>query len=336
MISPPLLESLLLLSMASLNRYAEIDLKKVVQAQSDTHEITLLESLVIIAFAGVRQFAATTPSEWQSPFSNISLHSLDSALTHGDFFSVRVGVSWVLLRLGMYVPTSKCDVLLTELDVSIGLLNSSVVSIPSLLPCGVTSPTASETSREHPKHDRGPLLLCAQVINYCFGHDTAHSPGIHLGLGTTHKWKILSESLIMWYNKRPKEFKPMLELDENDQLFPLILFSNGAATLANQMFHTAMLLLLQNRPRTLLNEHGRSVTTSPLWHAQRICGISLNNDSRNSWDFSLIGSLYVGAKRMTYEPQQQAIVAGIDRISGITGWDLSSLTAGLLQEWQPD
>lgn len=213
---------------------------------------------------------------------------------------------------------------------------SSTVSIPSLLSYGVSSPAASELSRESFKYDRDPLLLMAQVLNYCYGTDSAHSPGIHLGLGTTHKWKVLFEGLMMWYNNRPREFKPMLELDESDQLFPLVLYSNGAATLANQMFHTGMLLLLQNRPRTLLNEHGRSVMMSPLWHASRICGISLNNDARNSWDFSMIGSLYIGAKRMTYEPQQQAIVAGINRIADITNWDLSSLTAQLLQEWRPD
>lgn len=125
----------------------------------------------------------------------------------------------------------------------------------------------------------------------------------------------------------------MLELDENEQLFPLILFSSGTATLANQMFHTAMLLLLQNQPRTLVKKHGQSVTMSPLWHAQRICGISLNNDSRNSWDFCMIGSLFVAARRMTYEPQQQAILAGISRISRITRWDLGSLKAQLVQEW---
>lgn len=210
------------------------------------------------------------------------------------------------------------------------------MSIPSLLSFGVSSPAASQLFHESLKFDREPLLLCGQVLNYCFGHDSISAPEIQLGLGTTHRWKILSESLMLWYNSRSRDFKPMLELEENEQLFPLILFSSGTATLANQMFHTAMLLLLQNQPRTLLNEHGRSVTMSPLWHAQRICGISLNNDSRNSWDFSMVGSLFVGARRMTYEPQQRAVLAGIERIARITGWDLGSLTAQLVQEWPPE
>ena len=210
----------------------------------------------------------------------------------------------------------------------------SPVSIPSILPYGAGSPITG-LSRESLNHDRQPLYLCARVLNHCFGQETPSSPGIHLGLGTTQNWKSLFESLNMWYTNRPRDLKPMIEMEENDQLFPLVLFTNGVAVLANQLYHASMLLLLQNRPRTLQNEHGRSVSMSPLWHAQRICGISLNNDSRTSWDFSLVTSLYLAAKRMTYEPQQQAILRGIDRISSTTGWNLNSLAMQLVQEWQP-
>lgn len=128
----------------------------------------------------------------------------------------------------------------------------------------------------------------------------------------------------------------MLEVDD-DELFPLVLFTNGAAILANQLYHVSMLLLLQNRPRTLprdTKQHGRSVLLSPLWHAQRICGISLNNDIRANWDFSLLSSLYLAAQRMTYEPQQHAILRGITRIGNLTGWNIGALSAQLINEWQ--
>lgn len=98
--SNPLLESLLSLSSASLDRYAEIDVKELLQSQKDAPAISLVESLIIIAFAGVKQFAASATREWQSPFKNIGLRSLDAALSHQDFFAVRLGVSWVMLRLG--------------------------------------------------------------------------------------------------------------------------------------------------------------------------------------------------------------------------------------------
>jgi hypothetical protein len=174
------------------------------------------------------------------------------------------------------------------------------------------------------------------VLNQCFGNETIDSNNIHSRPGTAQNWKMLAEELSLWFNNRHKDFLPMFEHDETDQLFPLILFTNGSAILANQLYHTAMLLLLQNRPRTLRQERGRSTNMSPLWHAQRICGICLNNDSRSSWDFSLVGSMYFAAKRMTYGPQQLAILTGVNRISDITGWDLSSVSAQLKHDWQSD
>lgn len=221
------------------------------------------------------------------------------------------------------------------LELSVGLMNGSPVSIPNLLSYNDSSPM-SGMCRESLKYDREPILLCAQVLNHCFGQDLPSTPGMHLRPSAAQNWKSLLESLNMWYNNRPRDFKPMWEVEESEELFPLVLFTNGAAVLANQLYHTSMLLLLQNRPRTLPKEHGRSVLISPLWHAQRICAISLNNDTTASWDFSLLASLYLAAKRMTYEPQQHAILRGIDRIGSLTGWNVNALSAQLVQEWQPD
>lgn len=102
MTSNPLLESLLSLSCTSLDRRADPNMKELIQTQSEASEISLVESLIVIAFAGVKQFAASTPREWQSPFSNIGLGSLDAALSHREYFAVRMGVSWIMLRLGRF------------------------------------------------------------------------------------------------------------------------------------------------------------------------------------------------------------------------------------------
>lgn len=214
-------------------------------------------------------------------------------------------------------------------------MNGSPVSIPDIISYNTSSPIAV-ISREAFNTDREPVLLCAQVINHCFGQGAPATPGMPGPPPTAQNWKSLTESLNMWYTNRPRDFKPMWEVDEREELFPLVLFTNGAAILANQLYHTSMLLLLQNRPRTLPKEHGRSVLISPLWHAQRICAISLNNDTRTNWDFSLLASFYLAAKRMTYEPQQKTILRGIDRIGSLTGWNVNALSAQLVQEWQPD
>ncbi|KAJ3525601.1 hypothetical protein NM208_g11571 [Fusarium decemcellulare] len=318
--SIPLLDSLLSLSLTTVGGHVELDFgnQVILPADPNNSSIDILRNALTFAFITLRRHFVTPPTSWQSPSKSSGFDALNSASFQEQHPSVALAVSWMMLRL----------------DVSVGLMNGSPVSIPSLISFESSSPI-SGLYRESLKFDREPVLLCAQVLNYCFGGDVATSPGL-IRPTAAQRWKSLSEALSMWYTNRPRDFKPMLEIDDNEQLFPLVLFTNGAAVLANQLYHTSMLLLLQNRPRTLPKEHGRSVYLAPLWHAQRICGISLNNDTRTSWDFSLLASLYLAAKRMTYEPQQHAILRGIDRVGSLTGWSVNALSAQLVHEWQPD
>ncbi|KAI8720648.1 Zn(2)-C6 fungal-type domain-containing protein [Fusarium sp. LHS14.1] len=318
--SAPLLDSLLSLSLTTLGGHVEPDFGEQLILPSDPNNSSadILRNALTFAFIALRRHFITPPTSWQSPSKSMGFDSLNSASFQEQHPSVALATSWMMLRLNL----------------SVGLMNGSPVSIPSLISFETSSPM-NGIYRESLKYDREPVILCAQVLNYCFGGDVATSPGM-IRPTAAQRWKSFSEALKMWYTNRPRDFKPMLEIDDNEQLFPLVLFTNGAAVLANQLYHTSMLLLLQNRPRTLPKEHGRSVYLSPLWHAQRICGISLNNDTRTSWDFSLLASLYLAAKRMTYEPQQHAILRGIDRIGSLTGWNVNALSAQLVHEWQPD
>ncbi|KAF4126084.1 hypothetical protein GMORB2_1330 [Geosmithia morbida] len=315
--SVPVLESLLSLSLASLDRYADADLKAV---QHEARETSLIESLVIVTLAAVRSLTLASPPDWQSPFATSGIQPLDAALRHNGHTGIRMAVARMFLRL----------------DVSVGLMNNRPVSIPSILLYGISSPELPEIPIDALRYNWDPLVLCSLALNYCYGDEMHQSAGsFDVGMGTTDRWKMLTETLVLWYNNRPDALKPILEVAHNDQLFPLILFSSGTAVFANQLFHTAMLLLLQHRPRTFLSSgHSRPVAMSPLWHAQRVCGISLSNDSRKSWDFCLVGSLYIGARCMTYDLQQHALISGINRISCMTGWNLRPLEARLLDAWQ--
>lgn len=178
-----------------------------------------------------------------------------------------------------------------------------------------------------------PLLLCAKVVNFCAGSLPPQAPDLGAPLTPVHRWTMLSDALSVWYTSRAQEFRPMVEIDGDENLFPTILFTNGAAVFANQLYHTAMLLLLQNRPRTLQAAAKKSSSMSPLWHAQRVCGIALNNDRRDSWDLCLVASLYLAAQRMTYEPQQRAILECFDRIKSLTGWDVDGFSAKAREDW---
>lgn len=131
----------------------------------------------------------------------------------------------------------------------------------------------------------------------------------------------------------------MLELDMDDQMagstqsFPVVLFANGLGVFANQLYHTAMLLLLHSRPRTARIAEYHSATMSPLWHAQRICSIALNNERQECWDPCLLASFLTAARRMTHESQQQEILHGFKCIRRVTGWEVGDLLQGLQTEW---
>ncbi|KAG5784612.1 hypothetical protein H9Q73_001755 [Fusarium xylarioides] len=311
--SVSVLDSVLSLSLETLGDRTQLDLnEQPLLLDTSTSSIEILCSVLVFTFTTLRRQFTTQPTSWLSPSKSTGYETINST------------------PFQLHHPTAA----LAVSCVSVGLMHGSSVPIPSIVSREVSSPIGILSTELH-RCGREPVLLCAEVLNYCFGGDIQTDPDM-IRLPAAHTWKAFSEALHKWYSNRPTDFKPMLETEDGEQLFPLVLFTNGSAILANQLYHTSMLLLLQNRPRTLPKEHGRNVYLSPLWHAQRICGISLNNDTRTNWDFSLLASFYFAAKRMTYEPQQHAILRGIDRIGSLTGWNVNSLSAQLMHEWQPD
>lgn len=176
------------------------------------------------------------------------------------------------------------------------------------------------------------LFLCAKALQWRGETNPPH-------MRTVDHWVQIASELNEWYHNRPHEFQPVLELGIQDlvpgsqETFPVILFINGAGIFSNQLYHTAMLLLIRDKPRTARLADQQPSTMSPLWHARRICSIALNNDRREWWDVSLLASLLVAARCMTHESQHQSILDGFDRIRALTGWDISESLRHLREEW---
>jgi hypothetical protein len=182
------------------------------------------------------------------------------------------------------------------------------------------------------------LLLCWRAVFLCTeeGVIIAQPGASHRSIDS---WRQLVKELDQWYRMRPPEFHPMVDLDAHDPTlssdggFSLVLFTNGAAVFSNQLYHTAMLMLLQDKPRTVQLTDFQSSVLSPLWHARRICSIALNNDRRDWWDPCLLASSLMTARYMTHESQQQEILQGFERIRNLTGWDISRSLDVLREEW---
>ncbi|KAK1537754.1 hypothetical protein CPAR01_07867 [Colletotrichum paranaense] len=284
--------------------------------------------LVHLTLSTACQFISDIPSSWNSLSGSIDQNFWNVALAEAT--PKTVSILSVLVRL----------------ELAAALVTGAPISIPEHLsynpiPQQWNSSTIAETIFQYTIE---PLLLCAKVINFCSGSFPPQTPAdLDLGGGVpltpVHRWTMLSDALGSWYTNRAQEFRPMVEMDGGDEtLFPVVLFTNGAAVFANQLYHTAMLLLLQNKPRTLqaataAGKKSSSSSMSPLWHAQRVCGIALNNDRRDSWDLCLVASLYLAAQRMTYEPQQKAILGCFDRIKSITGWNVDGFSTKVREDW---
>ena len=100
--SIPVLDSLLALSLATLDSHAVADGRDQGNLQADPNEsgLNVLYSLLIFAFESVRRYVITPPTSWQSPFRSVAFPALNSALFQEQYPTVSLSVSWLILRLG--------------------------------------------------------------------------------------------------------------------------------------------------------------------------------------------------------------------------------------------
>ncbi|KAL4918806.1 hypothetical protein BDW62DRAFT_217431 [Aspergillus aurantiobrunneus] len=233
-----------------------------------------------------------------------------------------------------------------RLDIGRSLANNIPLRtpLPSLPIPSLALLCRTENTLERVGHYAQVLLwLCGKALTTYHQEST---PATHQAPGTD-SWLQTFEELNQWHCLRPQEFQPMVELDHDSEdhslglntgsEFPMLLFTNGAGALCNQIYHTAMLFMLECKPRTavLLNQNNPhfSPMLSPLWHAQRVCGIALNNDRCECWDPCLLASFLVAARHMTHESQQVEILRGFDRIQTLTGWGVGEYLTQLREEW---
>ncbi|POS75908.1 hypothetical protein DHEL01_v205694 [Diaporthe helianthi] len=133
------------------------------------------------------------------------------------------------------------------------------------------------------------------------------------------RWNSLFSRLNDWYHFRPPEMRPVLDLPhetEPERPFPILLFSNPSAISGNQMYHTAALLMLQRIPR---GTRLPTTTRSMLWHARRICAISISNTDHACWT-NCIQPLWLAGRIMSNPSEHRAILKTYELIEKETGW----------------
>lgn len=182
------------------------------------------------------------------------------------------------------------------------------------------------------------IALCVDSAMFAQGDDDRWLQQRY-GLNRVEIWKALIQGFAHWYMHRSQAFQPIIELYPKDGVlsdddYPTIVFTSGAALLANQLYHTGMLLLLQNKPRFADKPSQSSSSMSVLWHVHRICGIAIQNDRPGWWDPCLVASLIIAGRTATHASQHNAILHTLQFVQRLTGWTLDPCVDQLTNEWR--
>lgn len=130
------------------------------------------------------------------------------------------------------------------------------------------------------------------------------------------RWLKLWEELQNWLACRPREILPVQTV--NSKPFPHILFVHWAAISSNQLYHTACVLMLNMMPKGVKLRANPEVTT-PLWHARRICGISVTNPHAGCLN-NAIQPLWIAGRLFSHQSEHAQIISLIRNIEAATGW----------------
>ncbi|KAK9314539.1 fungal-specific transcription factor domain-containing protein [Lipomyces starkeyi] len=203
----------------------------------------------------------------------------------------------------------------------------TIIKMQDWTPPGMSLNAAGELFRVQPSYDmyaNYAVFLCSCVTNLI----ASDSPTT--GSSFDAEWEMLWNELRIWVEQRPVELKPLLSFDEeNNAPFPTILYGNGPAISGNQLYHTACILLMQNKPRSFKFPKSKQ---SMLWHAKQICAISLNNTHHGCWNNAL-QPLWVAGRLMSHHTEHTAILKILEEIEKSTGWAMKWRGEDLKEFW---
>lgn len=143
------------------------------------------------------------------------------------------------------------------------------------------------------------------------------------------RWSRLWDQLANWSLCRPKEMLPVATT--NSSAFPQMFFAHWAAISSNQLYHTSCILLLTSNPKRKASLPSSPIS-SVLWHAKRICGISLANPHEGCLN-NAIQPLWIAGRLLSHSSEQALVVKTIRHIEALTGWTACWRIRDLEQVW---
>ncbi|EAW08986.1 putative C6 transcription factor [Aspergillus clavatus NRRL 1] len=150
-----------------------------------------------------------------------------------------------------------------------------------------------------------------------------------------HQWVRLWDELQFWREHRCPAMLPIRTTTTGgDRIFPDILFAHWAAISGNQLYHTACIMMLQMKP-TGTPPLPPSPHSSAVWHARRICGISLTNPHSGNL-INAIQPLYIAGKLLSHRTEHITVARLFKKIENSTGWGALWRLRDLERAWGYD
>ncbi|KAK9311190.1 hypothetical protein V1524DRAFT_443283 [Lipomyces starkeyi] len=215
-----------------------------------------------------------------------------------------------------------------RMDLSCAVIGeeSTIVKISDWLPPGESLEVAGQLFKKRELYDmyaNYAVFLCSRVTNLI-------ATDYHVtGDSYDNEWERLWNELRIWFDERPVEMKSLLSFNEGGEPFPTILYGNGPAISGNQLYHTACILLMQNKPRSIKISRG---IPSILSHAKQICAISLSNTHHGCWNNAL-QPLWIAGRLMSHHSEHVTILQLLNTIEKNTGWAMNWRGEDLKEWW---
>ncbi|KAJ1330858.1 fungal specific transcription factor domain-containing protein [Microdochium nivale] len=144
------------------------------------------------------------------------------------------------------------------------------------------------------------------------------------------RWVALWQELQTWIVDSPPEFHAVRTVETKP--FPQTLFPHWAAISSTQLHHTSCLLLLGIMPKPLDPSLTPGSIGSVVWHAKKICGISLANSHQGCLN-NAIQPIWLAGRHLSHRSEHDLIVKLIWSIESLTGWGTCWRISDLEAAW---
>ncbi|KAH7061244.1 fungal-specific transcription factor domain-containing protein [Macrophomina phaseolina] len=214
---------------------------------------------------------------------------------------------------------------------------STLLALRKWVPSNVSADNVHDLFAAHHSpdmHANYAVYLCSKVCELLSDRTKYAELGVENGCtGPAYalRWKKLWHELNLWLNERPRELLPAKTIGQKQgKPFPEILFVHWAAISSNQLYHTACILLLNSMPKSFRLEP--LPVNNPLWHARRVCGISLSNPHEGCLN-NACQPLWIAGRMLGHHSEHSAIIELIRNIEAQTGWGMYWRIRDLEEAW---